>query len=162
MAAAGLAAAATPGSGTGGPKGGAGRISVGVELGAREKVEAGKDEAGDLSSGRHSGRGAPTTGRWWPPDPSCSSQIWRGCGGDGDGGGDGVGRGREGGCGGPYAATTWCSAATAAVSLRSAPLGRIWKVAGGGRRRLTCDGWRRQLATVAMVVVAAVGSDGVG
>nr|BAD35850.1 subtilase-like [Oryza sativa Japonica Group] len=38
MAAAGLAAAATPGSGAGGPKGGAGRISVGVELGAREKA----------------------------------------------------------------------------------------------------------------------------
>ncbi|EAZ31516.1 hypothetical protein OsJ_15657 [Oryza sativa Japonica Group] len=76
-------------------------------------------------------------------------------GGDGDGGRDGVSRGREGGSGGPCAAT-------AAVSPRSAPLGRIWRVASGGgrRRRSNRDGWRRQWATAAAVVVAAVGGGG--
>uniref|UniRef100_A0A0E0NBL1 Uncharacterized protein n=1 Tax=Oryza rufipogon TaxID=4529 RepID=A0A0E0NBL1_ORYRU len=46
-------------------------------------------------------------------------------GGDGDGGGDEVGRGRGGGGGGPVAATARCPAATAAVSPKSTPLGRI-------------------------------------
>uniref|UniRef100_A0A0E0AFK3 Uncharacterized protein n=1 Tax=Oryza glumipatula TaxID=40148 RepID=A0A0E0AFK3_9ORYZ len=62
---------------------------------------------------------------------------------------------RKGGSIGHYAATGRCSATTVAVPPRSAPLGRIWRVAGygGRRRRPTCDGWRqwwlRQLAVVA-------------
>uniref|UniRef100_A0A0E0MYD2 [RNA-polymerase]-subunit kinase n=1 Tax=Oryza rufipogon TaxID=4529 RepID=A0A0E0MYD2_ORYRU len=48
--------------------------------------------------------------------------------GDGDGGGDGIGRGRKGSGFGPYAATTRCSAATAAVS----PDPRLSAGSGGG------------------------------
>lgn len=68
-------------------------------------------------------------------------------------------------------ATARCSsAAAAAVSPRSAPLGRIWRVAGGSWRRLCGDDGggaaavrrrqQRQLATA--TAVAVVGSCGVG
>uniref|UniRef100_A0A0D3FNN6 Uncharacterized protein n=1 Tax=Oryza barthii TaxID=65489 RepID=A0A0D3FNN6_9ORYZ len=141
-----------------------GRQSRRLARTAAAGLAAAATPAGDLSLSGHSWRGAPTTGRWWPLDPGCSGRIWWGGtgrataaagdgeggsngGGEGDGegrcvrrrpmvlagGGDGVDREREGGCGDPCAATARFSAA---VSPRSAPLGRIW------RRRW----WSRQLA----------------
>ncbi|EEC71670.1 hypothetical protein OsI_04137 [Oryza sativa Indica Group] len=88
----------------------------------RATAAAGGGEGGSNSGGEGDGEGRRVRRR---------PMVHAG-GGDGDGGGDGVGRGHKGGCGGPYAAMARCSAATAAVSLRSTPLGRIWRVAGGG------------------------------